>query len=397
MGVCEAEVDQLLRQELLVGLYKVVREGVRVSEPRYSIKNLETFYMDRREGEVTEAGASIVYYERWREAGDDRLLAQIRDYNQDDCRSTQLLRDWLLELRPSELSWFVDSAMPAPDKPDWIKELELRLADYQQRLLADFPDDPAQWNDEARQRELVHQLLDFHRRAAKPQWWALYHRKEMSTEELIADADCIGGLEPISDYPPEPVKRSSIYACRYPEQEFKRKVDEQCLRVDNQQVSVTIESLDEENRIARLKYPTSKHGEPPAQFSITSGIPFNTKPLSDALFRFADSIIAHDLSGNFSSDHRYAALEGLLGAKKPRLNGREPGQPIIAGDGSDIAELVDAVSRLDNSHLFIQGPPGAGKTYAGSRLIVALIELGCRIGVSSNSHKAINNLLAAVE
>lgn len=388
-GVCEVEVDHLLREELLVDLYKVVREGLLVSEPRYSIKNLETFYMERREGEVTEAGASIVYYERWRESGDDGLLEQIHAYNEDDCRSTQLLRDWLLSLRPTKLPWFIDSAVAEPDKPDWIRELELRLADYRERLLAGFPDDPAERDDEARQRELVHQLLDFHRRAAKPQWWALYHRSEMSDEELIADAECIGGLEVITDCRPEPVKTSHIYSYRYPEQDFKRKPGERCLRVDNQQVSIVIEALDEDNRVARLKYPTRKHGEPPPRFSITSGFPFNTRKLSDALFRFADSVIV--------GDHYYPALEGLLGGDKPRLDGRSSGQPIIAGNGTDITELVEATLCLRDSHLFIQGPPGAGKTYAGSRLIVALIAQGCRIGVSSNSHKAINNLLAAVE
>ena len=105
-GVCEVEVDQLLRTERLVDLYKVVREGVRVSEPRYSIKNLETFYMEKRSGEVTNAGASIVYYEHWKATGEQALLDRIRDYNEDDCRSTYLLREWLLKIRPPAATWF---------------------------------------------------------------------------------------------------------------------------------------------------------------------------------------------------------------------------------------------------------------------------------------------------
>ena len=75
-GVCEAEVDHLLRTEKLVDLYKVVREGLMVSEPSYSIKNLETFYMEKREGDVTSAGASIVYYEHWKATRDHALLEQ---------------------------------------------------------------------------------------------------------------------------------------------------------------------------------------------------------------------------------------------------------------------------------------------------------------------------------
>ena len=38
-------------------------------------------------------GAEIILQACLREGGDDGLLAQIRDYNEDDCRSTRLLRD----------------------------------------------------------------------------------------------------------------------------------------------------------------------------------------------------------------------------------------------------------------------------------------------------------------
>ena len=63
--------------------------------------------MPPREGEVTTAGGSIVHYERWRVTQDDAELERIRAYNEDDCRSTHLLRDWLLTQRPAGLPWFV--------------------------------------------------------------------------------------------------------------------------------------------------------------------------------------------------------------------------------------------------------------------------------------------------
>jgi predicted RecB family nuclease len=42
-GTREMEVDNILRRHKLIDLYKVVRESVRISEPRYSIKNVEAF------------------------------------------------------------------------------------------------------------------------------------------------------------------------------------------------------------------------------------------------------------------------------------------------------------------------------------------------------------------
>ena len=58
---------------------------------------------------------------------------------------------------------------------------------------------------------------------------------------------------------------------------------------------------------------------------------------------------------------------------------------------------LEEVARLDESYLYIQGPPGAGKTWTGARLVVELLERGKRVGISSNSHKAIHKLLAEVE
>ena len=69
-GTREIEIDNFLRRHKLVDLYKVVREAVRISEPRYSIKNVEAFYLaDARSGAVTTAGESIIIYERFRRLG----------------------------------------------------------------------------------------------------------------------------------------------------------------------------------------------------------------------------------------------------------------------------------------------------------------------------------------
>ena len=79
-GTREAQVDDLLRRRKLVDLYKVVREGVRISEPGYSLKNVEVFFGGDRAGEVKTALDSMVVYDQWQQTGDQALLDQRRAY-----------------------------------------------------------------------------------------------------------------------------------------------------------------------------------------------------------------------------------------------------------------------------------------------------------------------------
>jgi uncharacterized protein len=216
-GTREVEIDDLLRRRKLVDLYKVVREGVRISEPRYSIKNLEVFYGGERSGDVTTAGDSIVVYDRWLQTGEASLLDQIGAYNEADCVSLLKGRDWLLSLRPSETSWFgggpateADARPVDPAREAKRKEAEERTAALVRSLTESVPDSEAAW------RELAGQLIDFHRREAKPEWWAMFNRQDMTEEELIDDAECIGGLEPDPDRLPFPEKRSIVYSFRFP-------------------------------------------------------------------------------------------------------------------------------------------------------------------------------------
>src|SRR4029453_15978655 len=58
----EAEVDRLLRGDVLVDLYRVVRQSVRVSQEGYGLKKLEPLYLAARDGAISDGGSSIVVY-----------------------------------------------------------------------------------------------------------------------------------------------------------------------------------------------------------------------------------------------------------------------------------------------------------------------------------------------
>ncbi|QJW38199.1 TM0106 family RecB-like putative nuclease [Cellulosimicrobium protaetiae] len=103
-GVYEEEVDDLLRDGVLVDLYAVVRQALHVSDKSRSIKKLEPLYMgdELRTGDVTTAAASVVAYAEYtalrearRDDEADELLRGIADYNRYDCVSTLRLADWL--------------------------------------------------------------------------------------------------------------------------------------------------------------------------------------------------------------------------------------------------------------------------------------------------------------
>ena len=381
-ATAEHQLDDLLRTMKFVDLYKVVREAVRVSEPSYSLKNLETFYMAKREGAVATAGDSIVVYNRWRETNDPQLLQQIADYNEVDCNSTAQLRDWLLTHRPQDAAWFDGPAKTQTDdtanKKATRLEREARYADFQKRLL-----EAATGEDDYRLH--LADLLEFHAREARPQWWEFFDRQGRFEDELIDDTECLAGLMQVA--PPEPVKQSLRHTFQYPPQETKRQADDQVVDVAALTFAGTIEEIDEENLIVRIKRG-AKSGPLPAYLNIGPGEPIDSSALREAIYRFTEDVLA----GNNS----YPAICDILNKSLPRIVNRVPGQTIARGDDL-IAETIDAVAGLTDSYLFIQGPPGAGKTTTSAHLIVELIRRGKKVGVAANSHKVIHNLLDMIE
>lgn len=399
-GSREHAVDNLLRRQKFVDLYKVVREAIQVSEPGYSIKNLEAFYMadDPRSGDVKNASASIVYYENWRneesESKKTELLESIRSYNEYDCRSTYELRQWLLTIRPELINWFnwqdaqEETQVDADQQPN---EWEQKLATYRTKLIDNLPKERNTWTQQQQCEELLFYLLDFHRRADKPAWWKFFDRQEKfwsgNRQELFDDVDCIAELTLSIDPRPEIIKRSCLYTYRYPAQEIKFSQGNSCIRVDTLERLNNIEHIDEDNRLLKLKVGLKKLM--PDTLTISKGGPLAANVLKDALLRFADSYIAEKAA--------YPAIKAFLLKDVPSITGHSACTPVIKAKENITAQAINAAAKLQNSYLFVQGPPGAGKTYTGSHMIVFLLSQGKKIGVTALSHKAIINLLQSVE
>jgi len=397
----EPEVDELFRERRLVDLYRVVKEGVLASTPSYSIKEIEKFYRGKRSGEVVNAGASIVEYERWLETGDQAILDSIEQYNRDDCESTGQLHEWLLKIRPAEAVFrSVGRSKPGEggkaasvpsEKQVERKAAEERARQEEDTLKAELHRRLSGSGDSDEQihqaRKLTAHLMDFHRRESKPGWWKLFRCRDADPEDLMDDAESIAALKVLAVDPPKgPRKRLYSYRCEYPEQRFKFGPGSVATRLDVLE-SVTVLSLDEEKRQVRLEMSQKAHVEP-HQFSIGPKVPIAATEPRKAIARFAHS---------WHEPARYLALKSFLGRELPRLVGRAVGAPLSPGRAPTVADVTAAISALDASFLFIQGPPGAGKTYTASHVIVALLKAGKTVGISSNTHKAIGNLLVAID
>ncbi|WP_250493797.1 TM0106 family RecB-like putative nuclease [Caballeronia sp. GAWG1-1] len=395
-GTREESVDNLLRRGKLIDLYAVVREALRVSEPSYSIKYIERFYRGSRAGDVTNAGASIVFYERWKalvaEAGKEaaaaKLLQDIADYNRDDVESTYQLREWLLKLRPAATPWANAAAAneALAETPKQVDPDRLRVQELVESILATLPAKEKDWSEADHYRALVGYMVLYHRREAKPDWWAMFHRMEMTDVELVEDAESLGGLVRDKTRPPVQVKRSKRYFYTVPPQETKLRTGSNATNVRS---GKSVSNLQVDMHALTVSFTVSGANVPDDVLSIGPGMPISTKHHEAALEHFATHMLAKSPG--------YRAVKALLRCEIPRIKGVAPGAALVNEQLELMPQMIRVVESMDETCLFLQGPPGAGKTYTGSHVILELLKKGKRVGVTSNSHHAVNNLLQAVE
>lgn len=402
------EVDDLLRGEVLVDLFAVVRQTMLVGEERYSIKNLERFYGMKRATAVKKGDQSIVEFEKWRLSGDQAILDDIEAYNRDDCISTWLLHRWLLMQREHAAARFgeipfrpkKEATAPCHEPPfDGCGKCKLRLKaerddakrdDLERELLRGVMD--PQSDDEfyamgepMRSRYLLGHALSYHRRESNPGWWAFFNRCENRDELLERDNDALGGLVLEGEGVKIGKDRNVTYTYRFPEQIHKMDVGRAADPATRERGVIV--AIDNDRRIVRFKFP----GDLAAARRLTALIPDG--PPDASVLQGALGRAAHAYRDGRLGE-RYRATADVLACTSPRmLSGVPFGQPRSL-TGSAISELVRS---LDSSYLFIQGPPGTGKTTIGSEVICNLLQQRMRVGVMSNSHKAAQHLLQEVE
>ena len=393
----EEEVDRLLRGERFVDLFAVVRQSLRAGVESYSLKRMEPFYGFVRDVDLSLAGDARRVVELALESGDydavaDGVRASVAGYNRDDCRSTLELRNWLESLRAAEIS--LGAAIPrlevkTGDANQDVSERQKRIETLRARLLDETHDDRSS-------RRLLAYLLDWQYREEKSTWWEFHRLRTLSPEEFADDPAVLSGLVLVDRLGPVLSAKTARptgsvidrYAFQHQEVDISRG-DKLKHFVDGRPFG-TVEALDRVALTVDVKKGASaKDVHAAAVFAHDA--PPNDGP-AKSIFRIGEYVVAHGAA----QGSQYRAGLALLRGDSPHVGGRMMSDvPRLAGESvTDYAvrvapDLVDTV-------LPIQGPPGAGKTFTGARMICAMATSGRRVAVTGPSHKVIRNLLDAV-
>ena len=431
-GVMESQVAELVGSGRMVDLYKVVKGSIMVSQPSYSIKKLEAFYEFDRKSKVLDAGASIEEYDFYRqqielgEEGAAETLKQITDYNEDDCVSTMALYNWLSKM-PGAHSKYQEferakdikkarearSQAEREDSPESARarkaEFELEKLNKKTTLMQKALEGWAWGKDTVADYRatiwlaLTHSML-FYNREDVIRWrdWAI--RKDATYDQLHRDrkALVVQGCTTESNTadffgvdPETKVKLVYRYVLEPGQTSFLKKDQKIFVRFSlgaNQQdteYGKVLSVVGDELIFERDATYANMSLIPNAIFEY-EWVPPGQKP--EVVGELVQKLVGLWGSPVEEPSIKHPAMDLLL-RKTPRLKSLPKLPTSVAGDS--LSAITEAVLDLDHSVLAIQGPPGSGKTYLGSRVIKELVGQGLKVGVVANSHSAIENLMWA--
>ena len=393
------QLDELLRGGHFVDLFGVVRQGLIAGIERYSIKDLEPLYAFTREVPLETARSGLRQMERGLETKVTDIPAEVKaaveGYNQDDCVSTLRLRDWLESLRAGAIAKGATLPRPDPGKSEASEEVSEKakqVAARRAQLLLGIPAEPSERNEEQQARWLLAYMLDWHSREDKAGAWEYYRLKEMAEEDLLDERQAIAGLEfveraGVTTYKSGKPTGTVVDRYRYPLQDMEmRKKDE--LKTSDGKAFGTLVDFDRDARTIDVKKRKDQNDHHPASVFTNSRVPSDV--LEEAIDRLA---LAEADRGGIIAGSENVVARSLLLAAPPTLRS----SPFAKRDTEDAVQFaVRAVLDMHDGVLAIQGPPGAGKTYAGAQMICALVKAGSRVGVVAQSHEVILNLLKEV-
>ena len=407
-GVEEDFIDDLLRKNILVDLYPIVRKAVLIGSRSYSLKKLEPiFVLDEERGSVSNAADSVTEYADYCELVSNGeiekaevKLKAIGDYNAYDCRSTLALRDWLFGLAKTHNIQTLGVDLDT-------KEDDAEAEPLYQELMALIADTPVGERSADEQAiALAAAAIDFHRREKKSFWWAHFDRLQhpiedwQDTKDVFVVEDCQvirdwhkeGGQRVrrrhlLMNTTPAPGSKldlgTSGYLLYSPESvELRDAGDPGARRTTG---GVVIEIMDATTFIVEETLGKGLDEYDYIPEALTPGPPPKTEKIAGAIKEWGQTLL--DAYPNFPQN---SALDILR--RKPPFSA-----PVAAIGEDSASQITKSILDLNGSYLAVQGPPGAGKSFNGGKIIADLVlNHGWKVGVIGQSHATIENLLRSV-
>ena len=438
-GIHKTTWDQWLREELFVDLFPIVRNSLILGEQSYSIKKVEKLYLDNlRHEEINTAADSVIQYAEWQKSNEPKWIGEsisksnklqdLQDYNKKDCESTQELHKFLLKFsnslkishRPNKWGKSIDEDL----KNSFERELEVLAKTIQGEIPDILKDtlDKGSYGVSYQHQQLLSDLIDFHEREAKIEWWEFFDRKEGKTSsERYEDTEVISNAEKIGE---KPIKRSYGHIYTFsPDQPLKlstklgtkmnfvlaelfKKGDKyipknvlEILDKNHLKKSLDLEGEFEINNSTNIILKVSAQKKKTLEDNGISSLPkyCDLIPLPKQIYkRMLPDLVKQAKSWVEKNKQLPKSIVHLL-EKKSISELIQINKKIKANPTKTASIMADFLSVTDGISLSLQGPPGTGKTTVTGELIAKLVDKNQKIVVSSQTHEAINNLLKSVE
>jgi len=389
------ELDFFLRSNTFVDLYAIVRQSVRASVEKYSIKDLEKFFGYEREMNLRTLGPIKAEYEylleiKETESITDDMRNAIQLYNLDDCFSTEKLQKWLEDIRTKLINdgHIITRPLTASGEAgEKATDFQIEIKPIFDALLDEIPVSVSERTVEQKAKFILAHMLDWYAREDKSYWWEYFRLLSLTEDEALDEPKALSYLS--FDNEVKIDEKTITQICHFPIQDSDLRLGDSLKfninnadseKIETKDFGKIIELKSDTNRMLIKKGKNAYGSNADILFLIEDHI--RTEKKRDAIVSFSKDIV----DNGFNSSLNKCGID-LLMRVTPRVSK-------AVNKTNDLLEKTkDWALKLDKSVLPVQGPPGSGKSYTASHVILELIRKGNKIGVTALSNKVITNLL----
>lgn len=430
-------LEDLIRKGTFVDIYEIVRGGLQIGTPNYSIKQVEKLAGINRSGdECADAQNSVALYHEWRvlgqvqDHGEERenrarakILVDIKSYNKQDCESLEAVVSWLRQLaRENDIKYIgnvqvVEEISDDPDENEADKldlppgtcgrTPEAKLADSAvisaagnlSKDLLRLVNHKADEGESSVKRSMA-ALLGYHVREGGPARARFAERVRLAhtgDNERVWRADMMADVRLENILPPRGPRS------KRPQARFRYDPSQPCglSPLESGTLVARSSSSGTEGEASWIRgFLTVKYvGDGTITATIgkqfidpdtgEADVPSSGVLVSCDGLGYCPAVLRQSILNNFQ--HLASGPEDITKKLMSNYLGREG-----IGMQKDITRgnFMRTVSNLQNQVIAVQGPPGSGKTRLMSEVIKQLVvDEGKTVAVCSNSHAAIDNLL----